>query len=102
MCSGGFNWNQLAHFAYFIFAVKTEELIYLSCFSVGILAAILLIHGAFQVRRNFLLTVVSIFSLIFFLFAAQSIYAHLLDLRGIPSDYLADNFAGSGFTFPYF
>lgn len=29
--------------------METEQLIYLSCFSIGIIAAILLIHGAFQV-----------------------------------------------------
>lgn len=46
------NWNQLirSKFSLDCVSVEAQQIIYLSCFSVAILAAMLLIHGAFSVN----------------------------------------------------
>lgn len=76
------NWNQLTEAV--VFLVETEQLIYLSCFSIGIIAAILLIHGAFQV--DFLPRMIAGKFLTKLTFAAQPVSSHLLAGSGGMAD----------------
>ncbi|KAG5680893.1 hypothetical protein PVAND_010372 [Polypedilum vanderplanki] len=62
--------------------MQTQQMIYLSCFSIGIMAAILLIHGALKLNRQLLLYWLSVAVLrivLQSLIILEIFYYHILD-----------------------
>lgn len=78
----------LASYSRYHFLVQAQQMVYLSCFSIGIMAAILLIHGAFKLNRFLLIYWIVVAVLRIVLQSSlilEIFYYHILD--SLPYEY---------------